>query len=88
MSDGQIYIDALHAASVEQGREALRPFVDEVLEILDSTDDYASIRERLLRLYREREEPALLELTERAYVLSQYAGHLQVDQDNGLDGNG
>lgn len=79
---GQLYTDALIDSIRDRGYYSLRPDLRGLLEIIESTDDYETLRTRLIERYQALEPKALAELIEKALILADLAGRAAVLEDN------
>jgi phage gp29-like protein len=78
---GQAYADALAAKSRDEAAAALSPWIDKVLAVIDKADSFDSMKAALLKAFPELPDSEFENLTARALVLAECAGHLAVLED-------
>lgn len=79
---GQLYTDDLVDNGTKAAGGALKPFLAELLDIVEAGTDYDQIREAITAKYRELLTPSEMRSTlEKALVLAELAGSLSVTQD-------
>jgi phage gp29-like protein len=79
---GQLYVDDLTEAGARTAAAGTRSFVDEVLDLCLSGADYPTIRDAVLRYYRDAPSPVEMRDTlQRVLILAQLAGQHAVLED-------
>jgi phage gp29-like protein len=79
---GQLYADDLVDSGVKRGGEALKPFINEMLEVIDKAEDYESMRAAVIERWGEMMPPEQLrQMLANCMVLAEMAGHYAVTQD-------
>jgi phage gp29-like protein len=79
--EGQSYVDAVADAAKVHAAKLMRPEVKAVLAAIDGSEDYATVRMKLLQVFGEMEPAKLAKLTEKALILSRLAGMHAVLED-------
>jgi phage gp29-like protein len=79
--EGQSYADAVADAAKVHAERLMRPEVQAVLAAIDGSEDYATVRMKLVQVFGEMEPAKLAKLTEKALILSRLAGMHAVLED-------
>lgn len=79
--EGQMWVDDLAESAAENGRRALAPTNQAVLDAVLQADGYDDLREKLRELYKDSDPAELNGLVARAMVLCQLAGRHAVNED-------
>lgn len=80
-SRGQAYVDALTASARDKAADALSPWIDELLEHIESATDWDSLKTALVKAYPTLDNDEFANLAARAAILAELRGMESVVED-------
>lgn len=78
---GQEYVDRVEAAGRREYSDAIAPNMERVLALMDASDSFAELENRLRAAYAAMKPDALARTLEKASVLAKLAGRWSVQED-------
>ncbi|ADD28724.1 DUF935 domain-containing protein [Meiothermus ruber] len=87
--NGMLFVDELIPSATKQAAAIMQADLEQILQVIEQSPDYPTLRRKLEALYADLEPGALAELLENALVLANLAGRVAVREDvDGLEGAG
>ena len=79
--EGVLYSDAVTDSAARAGVKALAPDLKDLINIIESADDYPEMRSRLAEAYADIDPAEFAKVVEKALILSELAGRYAVLKD-------
>jgi phage gp29-like protein len=79
--NGMLFVDELIPSATKQAAAIMQADLEQILQVIEQSPDYPTLRRKLVTLYADLDAGALAELLENALVLANLAGRAAVRED-------
>lgn len=79
--NGRLFVDELIPSAVKQAAAVMQADLEQVVQVIEQSPDYPTLRRKLETLYADLDAGALAELLENALILANLAGRAAVRED-------